>query len=182
MASQDQNQSCSTEPGTEDLPRLVSYLRGRLNRAEAALETSRDELESLHARVSKLRDFTRAQDEKMDDVANDGRDAVPPTGDDWNDLFGAVQECVGGLTAPPTTVTPAHTLPMSDAAYVRLKGVRCPFCKAGGVTGHSWNVEEGTATQEITCDVCDEEWFDVYNLVGFQSDVRVEDDELEEER
>lgn len=170
MSSQDENPSSATEPNTEDLPRLVEYLRGRLDRAETALdETSRDEVESLRARVSKLREFARAQDEKMDDASNDGRDAVPPTGDDWNDLFGAVQECVGGRTGSPAPAPQAPTLPMSDAAYVRLKGVCCPFCETGGVTGHSWNVEEGTATQEITCDECDQEWFDVYNLVGFQS-------------
>lgn len=103
---------------------------------------------------------------------NDGRNAVPPTGDDWNDLFGAVKECVGELGSSlaqqgPTPETAGF--PMPDDRYVACKGDSCPFCGASGPIGQSWNTENGVASQKMSCNECDREWVDIYNLGGYQA-------------
>lgn len=36
--------------------------------------------------LHRVREFAKRQDRKMDDVANDGRNARPPEGEDWNNL------------------------------------------------------------------------------------------------
>lgn len=160
------------EPGEQDLPALVQYLRERVDLTERALNASREEVESFNGRMSRLHEFARRQDEQMDDAANDGLNAVPPTGDDWNDLFGAVKECVGELGSSlaqqgPTPETAGF--PMPDDRYVACKGDSCPFCGASGPIGQSWNTENGVASQEMSCNECDREWVDIYNLGGYQA-------------
>jgi len=55
-----------------------------------------------------------------------------------------------------------------QGAYVRLGGTHCPFCDSEDITGAEVNIDAGTASQEVSCNSCDEEWHDLYQLEGFQ--------------
>lgn len=50
------------------------------------------------------------------------------------------------------------------AAYVENGGVRCPFCDASDIHGRNVEINEGQATQEVSCCACDGAWTDVYML------------------
>ncbi len=56
---------------------------------------------------------------------------------------------------------------MSDQQYVRLKGVKCPFCQSDEIEGHSFDVDENGAHQEISCQNCNAAWTDDYKLSGY---------------
>lgn len=52
--------------------------------------------------------------------------------------------------------------------YVANLGINCPSCgNTDDISGHAWNVESGTATQEVYCHNCHATWLDVYTLSGF---------------
>lgn len=57
--------------------------------------------------------------------------------------------------------------PMSQAEYVQMKGAQCPFCRSTDIEGGPFNVNEGTASQEMGCNECDAEWADTYTLTGY---------------
>ena len=42
-----------------------------------------------------------------------------------------------------------------------------PFCKSEDIEGHSLSVDAGTASQEVNCLACEEEWQDTYELTGY---------------
>lgn len=52
------------------------------------------------------------------------------------------------------------------ALYIAQGGVCCPFCMSTDIEGGSVEIEEGRAIQGIACSECEEEWVDVYTLVG----------------
>jgi|ERR1039458_7146311 hypothetical protein len=54
--------------------------------------------------------------------------------------------------------------------YLANEGVVCPFCQSDDVVSGSVETDSGYATQDITCNVCDEEWTDVYTLTGVETD------------
>lgn len=54
-----------------------------------------------------------------------------------------------------------------QGAYLRLGGTHCPFCDSEEITGGEVNIDAGTATQEVGCDNCNQEWKDLYRLEGF---------------
>lgn len=43
---------------------------------------------------------------------------------------------------------------------------KCPFCGSDNISGDSIDIVSGEAYQEITCNECENEWMDVYQLVG----------------
>lgn len=56
-----------------------------------ALETVREVIDDdSRQKLAEIRTFAKAQNDKMDDAMNDGHDATPPTGDDWNELYSAI--------------------------------------------------------------------------------------------
>jgi transcription elongation factor Elf1 len=56
---------------------------------------------------------------------------------------------------------------MTSDEYVGKLGLQCPHCHSTNISGGEVNIDAGTATQEVTCDDCDSEWLDVYNLTGY---------------
>jgi len=56
-----------------------------------------------------------------------------------------------------------------EAKYVRSGGVYCPWCKSGDLTGAGFDVDGGTATQDIICQSCGKTWSDVYKLIGYDA-------------
>ena len=56
---------------------------------------------------------------------------------------------------------------LTNEEYAASGGVACPHCGHEGVTGPEVNIDEGVATQEVTCDSCDKSWTDVYQLVAY---------------
>lgn len=57
---------------------------------------------------------------------------------------------------------------MTQRRYRRTKGARCPFCGSSELEGGSFNVDSGSASQEMSCLACDKEWHDTYELTGYQ--------------
>lgn len=57
---------------------------------------------------------------------------------------------------------------LPQVTYLQSGGTRCPSCGSHDITGESVEVNEGTATQEVSCLACEAEWVDMYRLVGFQ--------------
>jgi hypothetical protein len=45
-------------------------------------------------------------------------------------------------------------------------GERCPHCGSDEIEGHEIETGGGSATQEMSCSVCDATWNDLYRLVG----------------
>lgn len=50
--------------------------------------------------------------------------------------------------------------------YIANGGTRCPSCGSEDIVGEDISVEEGIATQEMSCNICDLEWSDVYHLTS----------------
>jgi len=59
------------------------------------------------------------------------------------------------------------TFPLTDAEYRRTPGM-CPFCGGENITGESVDINSYAAYQEINCADCEETWFDVYELQGYE--------------
>ena len=56
-------------------------------------------------------------------------------------------------------------------AYLNDRGTKCPSCSSESITGDSVTIEEGVATQEVTCSCCGFEWTDIYTLTGIQANI-----------
>jgi len=58
---------------------------------------------------------------------------------------------------------------LTEEEYVKKQGLVCPNCNsANGVS--AWDraeVDDGVAWQDISCNLCNAEWIDNYNLVGY---------------
>jgi len=54
------------------------------------------------------------------------------------------------------------------SAYIKGGGTACYLCGAN-VEGDSFDVVEGTATQEMHCVECAGKWVDLYSLVGIHT-------------
>jgi len=52
------------------------------------------------------------------------------------------------------------------AEYIKNKGTKCPFCGSEDIEGDSFDVNEGKASQEMSCLDCEESWYDIYTLTG----------------
>ena len=53
-----------------------------------------------------------------------------------------------------------------------LKRSHCclnPKCKSDDITGDSVEVDGGGASQDVSCNVCDSSWTDVYRLVDVEN-------------
>ena len=59
-------------------------------------------------------------------------------------------------------------------AYIRSKGLVCPFCEAESVQGGFIQVEAGKAIQEMNCLECENRWQDVYQLIDVIPDEKGE--------
>jgi hypothetical protein len=54
----------------------------------------------------------------------------------------------------------------SVKAYLKAGGCRCLYCGYEGVEGESVDVEQGGATQKVSCPRCGGAWHDLHRLVG----------------
>lgn len=55
---------------------------------------------------------------------------------------------------------------LTDEEYLAHDGVRCPFCRSRDIVGESVEINVGSATQDVYCNVCEAEWYDEYKLVA----------------
>ena len=44
----------------------------------------------------------------------------------------------------------------------------CPFCEHTEITGHQAEFDADYAWRSVTCDKCDAEWRDVFEIVGIE--------------
>ena len=67
-----------------------------------------------------------------------------------------------------------------DAAYVKNPNF-CPFCKSDEIDAHQmvkgYDAESSAnyAWCPVTCDTCETEWHDIYELVGYEEVVAGKD-------
>lgn len=54
-------------------------------------------------------------------------------------------------------------------AYLKNKGTQCPSCKSKELECGSFDVDGGTAKQEVWCTDCGFEWDDIYTLTGIEA-------------
>ena len=60
--------------------------------------------------------------------------------------------------------------PLNNAEYVAQSaesGTVCPFCGSSHIEGGSFDVEGATASQSVSCNACEAEWVDTYQLTGY---------------
>ena len=48
--------------------------------------------------------------------------------------------------------------------YIAASGQFCPICKSHDLSGDFFQVDGGVAWQEVTCNECEAEWVDEYDL------------------
>lgn len=53
---------------------------------------------------------------------------------------------------------------MSQRRYRKEGGTCCPFCRGDQIEGHEVVIDNGQAHQGISCNDCDKEWTDTYQL------------------
>ena len=58
---------------------------------------------------------------------------------------------------------------ISSEEYAGKGGIICPKCESTDIVGGSVNIEEGTATQPMSCNGCGAAWDDIYDLVGYEN-------------
>lgn len=56
----------------------------------------------------------------------------------------------------------------SSEEYAKTLGVRCPVCNNDDTEGSSFDTEHGFVLQKIWCHDCGSEWYDRYELTGYQ--------------
>jgi len=57
--------------------------------------------------------------------------------------------------------------PMSQRRYRKGGGGCCPFCLSGNLDCGSVDIDGPEARQEVSCNDCDKEWTDTYELVKY---------------
>ena len=57
---------------------------------------------------------------------------------------------------------------MSQRRYRKEGGCNCPFCGSSEISGGSVEIGNGTASQEVDCNVCHKVWSDTYVLQGYE--------------
>jgi formate dehydrogenase maturation protein FdhE len=50
-------------------------------------------------------------------------------------------------------------------AYIKGKGITCPFCGSRQIEGGFVDIEAGKVFQEMGCTACQGSWQDVYELI-----------------
>ncbi|PEH40442.1 hypothetical protein CRM94_17140 [Burkholderia gladioli] len=71
--------------------------------------------------------------------------------------------------APVTTGgwSPANGV-MTDLQYTTYRGCRCPSCgDREQLSGQSFSIDAGTASQTMHCEACEASWSDSYRLIGY---------------
>ncbi len=56
--------------------------------------------------------------------------------------------------------------PEAQTQYIADGGVCCPFCQSHDITGGDITIDNGIASQDVSCSDCNEEWTDLYSLSG----------------
>ena len=54
---------------------------------------------------------------------------------------------------------------IDKGAYIKAKGLICPYCGAETIEGGFIQVEAGEAVQNMSCSQCQGKWQDMYRLV-----------------
>jgi len=58
-------------------------------------------------------------------------------------------------------------MPLSNQEYVNILGAVCPNCYNKDVDGGCLRIDDGVASAEVWCNVCNAVWIDDYKLVGY---------------
>ena len=58
--------------------------------------------------------------------------------------------------------------PLTQKQYVDKVGGVCPYCQSTDIEGEHFEVDGGSAWQEVHCNDCDAYWTDLYKLVGYE--------------
>jgi hypothetical protein len=62
-----------------------------------------------------------------------------------------------------------HSEPMTDAEYLKFKGLRCPACRRTNITSGEImsDTSDLSAFAEVECDDCGKVWVDHYTLTSY---------------
>ena len=66
------------------------------------------------------------------------------------------------------TVTFSPIPEPARSAYLAAAGQHCPFCQSRAIAGGSFEVDGGTAWQDVTCRACGRAWQDLYTLTDVE--------------
>lgn len=56
---------------------------------------------------------------------------------------------------------------LTQGEYVKADGSKCPFCGSPHITAEYFDGE--AQSQEVHCNECDNRWYDIYQLQGYQT-------------
>lgn len=56
---------------------------------------------------------------------------------------------------------------MTIKEYLAVRGNRCPYCSGDDISGDSVDIQDGSASQGVSCNTCNAEWIDTYTLTGY---------------
>jgi transcription elongation factor Elf1 len=55
----------------------------------------------------------------------------------------------------------------TNQQHIDNGATQCPHCNSFDITGDHFNVDAGSAWQDVSCNECGAEWQDTYTLTGF---------------
>lgn len=66
--------------------------------------------------------------------------------------------------------------PLSQKAYVKASGCICPACRKSNVSADHPEIDGSVVWVNVSCQDCDAQWTDVYELTGY-SNLEVSDED-----
>lgn len=61
-------------------------------------------------------------------------------------------------------------MPKTDEQYIKTSGQQCPDCNSYEITSiDNVEIDNGSAWQQIHCNLCQATWQDVYTLTGYDN-------------
>ncbi len=59
-------------------------------------------------------------------------------------------------------------MPLPNDEYVALEEPVCPFCNSPELDWRDIDFDGKYVKQEVSCHDCDKEWYDIYELKGYE--------------
>ncbi|RQR65558.1 hypothetical protein DIE18_03675 [Burkholderia sp. Bp9125] len=97
-------------------------------------------------------------------LGSKGVDVSPP------DVLGLLEKLRAAASSPAAAKAAAWTVTagvMTDAQYVDRRGLCCPSCGSGDISGNGLEADETGAWQDVHCKHCGAEWKDSFSLTGY---------------
>lgn len=59
---------------------------------------------------------------------------------------------------------------ITSEKYVAAGAGMCPFCRSGDISGGPVEIEGTTAWQDVTCNDCQHNWQDIYEMTHYSTE------------